>query len=425
MFCRKCGTQLKDGAKFCSKCGEPVVVIKQTVKEPVEEVAEEIIEEVVEEPAEESDDEADVVISDEFAELEKEPVREESSDDEEDEGGETVFLFGNNDSDNSENTVRLYDEEFDSDDEENDSDIVIVTKKPENKKVKSEKVKKESSGVVGRVFLCILLGIFLLIMNVSILCRSLLSEKTIEIVLKDNYSTIAELTEQFDFDLSYDSLDKDDKKLADKLIFSTCHDAINWALAGKSNPIDIDNFLDYYQAELEKKAKKEGIDIRDDYFESRLEYELDEMEDRLEDVNDTILDAVGDDFEENLSVVHFIFSVVFMIICIAVNALFILLIMVIYKRKSFKAIGITGIVIGSITAICGLTVSFLEGTITTLIKSSISEDLEIKTKAIRSVVEGLSTALQTSIYMCAGIMAGVGFVLLILGILLNLGKKKK
>ena len=35
MFCRYCGQQLNDGAKFCSNCGQSLQENKQTKAEPV------------------------------------------------------------------------------------------------------------------------------------------------------------------------------------------------------------------------------------------------------------------------------------------------------------------------------------------------------------------------------------------------------
>lgn len=46
MFCTKCGNQIKDGFKFCPKCGAPAYVEKEKpqseVKEEVEKVSEEV-----------------------------------------------------------------------------------------------------------------------------------------------------------------------------------------------------------------------------------------------------------------------------------------------------------------------------------------------------------------------------------------------
>ena len=52
MFCTKCGNQIKDGFKFCPKCGTPVYVEKETPQSEVKAHAEEVKEEATKKESE-------------------------------------------------------------------------------------------------------------------------------------------------------------------------------------------------------------------------------------------------------------------------------------------------------------------------------------------------------------------------------------
>ena len=258
-------------------------------------------------------------------------------------------------------------------------------------------VKKLSAlSIVGSIFLNFFLFGAIVWLFFAILLKSMFSGKGIQIMLEASDVNMNFLSEALrEYGIDEDEIEGTFEGEA-KIVSDTIDSTMNYYMTGKGEPIDVDQWMEFFEDNQEVLEEAVG--------EKMTEEDFDLIRAELEDANDEIMNEYeyeGAEFQEAMeifgklvSIWNIVIPLVIILVCVGLN----ILVTRPFINAALKGNGIAGLIAGILAM--GIT-----GVISILQKAADDEMLEAWLQYLYSV--GMTTGVIMIVLSIAAIVAGI------------------